>query len=282
MYGSITKTIYVVNPPNTSFTGTNLVSCKPPLTTTFTNTTTGATSWLWSFGDGYYFHSAESATAYLYCLWLIFRYLNSQFYRRMFNSLHKTKLCNHSKTHSSHKRIAGNGCAPYTWTPSVSTNTADGVATYNWIFGNGNTSTLQNPPPQTYGPGVYEVYCTITTNGGCTATDSGTIKVGTIKPVPAFSFVPPTACVKSAVKFTDLTPPGTANQWFWQFGDGSTDTARNPTYSYTKPGTFNVRLTAYNNGCWDSISQTIVINPPLADFNYLTTLRSKQPFTFSR
>ncbi len=279
--GAITKNIYVVNPPSTSFTGTNLVSCKPPLTTTFTNTTTGATSWLWSFGDGTT-SNLQNPPPHIYTSYGTYSdTLMASSAGGCSTTFIKPNYVIVQKPIVVINGLPGNGCAPYIWTPSVATNTPDGVATYSWIFGNGNTSTLQNPPAQTYGPGVYEVYCTITTNGGCTATDSGMVQVGTVKPVPAFSFIPPTACVKSAVQFKDLsTPAGAVNQWLWQFGDGSTDTKENPSYSYTKPGTYNVRLTAYDNGCWDSISQTIVINPPLADFNYLNTCGASNTFTF--
>ncbi len=277
--GTITKPITVVNPPVASFTAININSCKPPLTATFSNSSTGASSYLWDFGDGT--TSTLTNPTHTYTTYGSFAVtLTSISGGGCTSSITKANYVNVQKPIVRINGLPAYGCAPYTWTPSVSTNAVDGVATYSWIFGNGNTSTLLNPPPQTYGPGVYTVYCTITTNGGCTATDSGVVKVGTIKPVPAFSFVPPTACIKSAIQFTDLTPPGTANQWLWQFGDGSTDTARNPTYKYTKPGTYNVRLTAYNNGCWDSVSQKIVINPPLADFNYLTTCGASNNFTF--
>ncbi len=278
--GSITKTIYVVSPPVASFTGTNIASCKPPLTTTFTNTSTGATSWSWSFGDGSP-NSSQQNPQHTYTSYSSYPVtLTASAGTGCSTTIVKPDFVTILKPIVAITGLPGYGCAPYSWTPAVSTTTADGVATYSWSFGNGNTSNAQSPPTQTYGPGVYMVYCTITTNGGCTATDSGIVKVGTIKPVPAFSFVPPAACVKSAIQFTDLTPPGTANQWLWQFGDGNTDTARNPIYKYTKPGIFNVRLTAYNNGCWDSISQTIVINPPLADFNYQTTCGVNNSFSF--
>ena len=46
----------------------------------------------------------------------------------------------------------------------------DGVASYNWDFGNGFIFNGQTPPPQIYAAGVYNVSLTITTNGGCTAT----------------------------------------------------------------------------------------------------------------
>ena len=122
----------------------------------------------------------------------------------------------------------------------------------------------------------WTITLTITTTGGCTVTNSAVVLVGTAKPTPvAFSFVPPTACVATSVQFT--AAPGTANKWFWDFGDGSTDNTNkpNPIYAYPKPGTYNVRLTEYNNGCWDTLSQTIVVNPPLADFKIATVCGAK-------
>ncbi len=47
------------------------------------------------------------------------------------------------------------------------------------------------------------------------------------------------------VNFTDLStnlPTG----WLWDFGDGNTDTAQNPTHTYTSSGTYTVSLTASN------------------------------------
>ena len=80
------------------------------------------------------------------------------------------------------------GCAPYTFTPTATVTAIDGVASYSWIFGNGNTSTAANPPPQTYAAGTYTIYVTITTTGGCTAIDSGVVKVGSVKPTRCFYF----------------------------------------------------------------------------------------------
>ena len=92
---------------------------------------------------------------------------------------------------------------PTLYSSSATVNAIDGVATYSWIFGNGNTSTAANPPAQTYPSGTFKIYCTITTTGGCTAIDSGIVKVGSVKPTAAYTFVPPTFCVDSMFKFTD-------------------------------------------------------------------------------
>jgi gliding motility-associated-like protein len=276
--GFISKNIVVVNPPTTSFTGTNIFSCKPPLTSTFTNTSVGATSWLWDFGDGTT-SNLQNPPPHNYLTYGNFSVsLTTSAVGGC--SSNKVITVNINKPTVIINGMPANGCAPYTITPTASATAVDGVASYSWIFGNGNTSTAQNPPPQTYGPGVYKIYCTITTTGGCQATDSGIVKAGSVKPTAAFTFVPPTACVNQAINFTDGSSAGT-DQWFWDFGDGNTATTQNPIYAYLKPGTFNVKLTAYNNGCWDTISHAVIVNPPLADFKIASVCGAKNSFTFT-
>ena len=277
--GSITHTIYVVNPPVANFSGSNIISCKPPLTSSFTNSSTGSYSWLWDFGDGSPKSTAQTPLPHTYTTTGNFTVLLTAYSASGCSST-KQLIVEVDKPTVTLTGFPAYGCAPYTFTPGAATSSVDGIASYNWIFGNGFTSTLATPPPQIYGAGIFEVYLTITTNGGCQAIDSGVVKVGTIKPAAAFSFAPPSACVKSPVNFMDQTPPGTDNQWLWQFGDGNTSPMQNPIYSYLKPGTYNVTFTAYNNGCLDSVSHTIVINPPLALFNFTYTCGQKNQVTF--
>ena len=44
-----------------------------------------------------------------------------------------------------------------------------------------------------------------------------------------------------SVSFTDLST-GSANAWFWDFGDGSTSTEQHPVHEYTERGSYDVRL----------------------------------------
>ena len=78
-----------------------------------------------------------------------------------------------------------------------------------------------------------------------------------------------------------LLPSPGVDQWLWDFGDGSTANVANPTHAYIKPGTYNVRLTAYDQGCWDSLSHAVVVNPPLADFKFTGTCGQNNSFTFT-
>ncbi len=281
--GIVSKQIYIVNPPVASFTGTNLNSCKAPLTSSFTNTSTGATSWTWNFGDGSQ-SNLQNPPPHTYNALGNFQVtLNASSASGCSTNATPVTVNIQQPTVSFNNPMTFFGCAPYVFTPVANISAVDGVAIYSWNFGNGNTSNAALAPPQTYAAGSWTITLTITTNGGCTATATGVVLVGSAKPTPVdFNFIPASACVASGVQFTALTP-STANKWYWDFGDGNTDNTNNPSpiYSYLKPGTFNVELTEYNNGCWDTISHAIVVNPPLANFKITTVCGSDNAFIFT-
>ncbi len=88
-------------------------------------------------------------------------------------------------------------------------------------------------------------------------------------PVANFSAYPLSGGVPLTTTFTDLSQA--ASSWAWQFGDGGTSTAKNPTHQYTSMGTFTVTLTATNQFGSDSEVKTnyiTVTSPqaPIADF----------------
>ncbi len=282
--GSISHTIVVVSAPTASFTGTNLVGCKAPLTTTFTNTSNGASSWSWNFGDGTT-STLQNPPPHIYNALGTYPVTLTTSSAPGCSATSATQSVTiQQPTVTLNNPLSFFGCAPYIFTPSASVSAVDGVASYAWSFGNGNTSNVAIPPPQTYLAGKWPVILTITTNGGCTVTTApDTVLVGNSKPAPVnFSFVPPSACVATNVQFTAASP-STADKWYWDFGDGSTDNTNNPkpTYAYVKPGTYNVQLTEYNQGCWDTLSHSIVVNPPLADFKISTVCGSTNSFIFT-
>ncbi len=55
------------------------------------------------------------------------------------------------------------------------------------------------------------------------------------------------ACINDNVTFTDRSLFG-ADEWEWDFGDGLTDNAQNPSYNYLQEGDYNVVLKAKKNG----------------------------------
>ena len=75
----------------------------------------------------------------------------------------------------------------------ANTTVGTGVLTYAWNYGNGNTSTLQNPPVQTYTQlGVFPLTLTVTDALGCSGTAQATVNVG--NPGANFS-APDTICI---------------------------------------------------------------------------------------
>ncbi|MBL4657465.1 MAG: M4 family metallopeptidase, partial [Flavobacteriales bacterium] len=83
-------------------------------------------------------------------------------------------------------------------------------------------------------------------------------------PTTAFSSSDSVTCTGD-IDFTDLSTNG-PTAWSWDFGDGGTSTAQNPTYIYNNAGTYAVKLVVSNSFGADSLTKTayIVVNKPTA------------------
>jgi PKD repeat protein len=139
-----------------------------------------------------------------------------------------------------------------------------------WDFGDGGTSTAQNPTHTFSSPGTYTVSLAVT---NATASDTET-KVGYITvapsppPVADFTATPTTGPAPLAVKFTD-TSSGSPASWWWDFGDGGVSTAQNPSHTYSAAGTYTVSLSVSNTSGTDTktrpgyiaVSRTVVFAP---------------------
>jgi PKD repeat protein len=86
-------------------------------------------------------------------------------------------------------------------------------------------------------------------------------------PVASFNGTPTNGITPVTVNFTD-TSTGSPTSWAWNFGDGGTSTAQNPSHVYTVAGTYSVTLQATNALGSDTITKTnyITITPPPPDF----------------
>lgn len=156
----------------------------------------------------------------------------------------------------------GTQATTFTFT-DASTNTPTSWA---WDFGDGNTSTSQNPTHSYAADGTYTVALTATNASG---SDSET-KVDYITvltaPVVDFSADTTSGAATLAVTFTDAST-NTPTSWAWDFDDPGgteTSTSQNPTYNYTTPGTYSVKLTATNAAGAGSLTKTdyIVVVAP--------------------
>lgn len=142
---------------------------------------------------------------------------------------------------------------------------------WNWNFGNGNTSTVQNPSSVYPATGNYWVTLQVETDKGCKSlTDSQQVKVNPL-PVPKFGM--PEICLDDPnAQFTDSSSIADNSQaqftYAWNFGDPNanagnpnTSTVKNPTHRYTASGVYNVNLSVRSkDGCVKDTTQAFTVN----------------------
>jgi Zn-dependent metalloprotease len=141
-------------------------------------------------------------------------------------------------------------------TTSFGANT--GYENYSWNFGDGNTSTLQNPTHVYAANGSYTVTLVVSNTLLCPGVDTETIvnaiEINPLDPVANFSVQGVSAGQLS--QFTDLTTHNPTS-WEWDFGDGTTANVQNPNKMYMNPGMYSVQLIAHNCAGVDTIVQQI-------------------------
>jgi PKD repeat protein len=151
-----------------------------------------------------------------------------------------------------------------------------------WYFGDGGTSTQQNPVHYYSASGSYQVTLTVTNSYSCT---SDTLKMVQVKVPPVSQFTYENNCVGAGTQFTDGSTPGFGSiiQWHWDFGDGDTSNLQNPIHVYTNNGTFTVVLTVTNSlGCTDEYSLPVTIYAqPTALFTAYSTYCPRGTVTFA-
>jgi gliding motility-associated-like protein len=277
---SITHDITVLPKPTSSFTSNPIAACAAPLTVNFTNTSTGAVSYQWLFGDGNTSTNANPSNTYTangtYSVTLITTNASG-----CTDTLKKIDYINVLPPTGTINNLPQQGCAPLPWTFSSTVSSVDPIVSYQWNFGAAGTSTLQNPSI-VFPAGIYDIQLVITTAGGCT----DTIRVpqgikSTVKPIANFTATPRDVCAFLPVNFQDLST-GTVTDWHWEFGDGSTSTLQNPIHSYNDTGNFTITLIVSNNGCADTISliNYVHVKPPIARFSMPINCTNRYTKTF--
>ena len=267
---SITKTVTIQDTVAVNFTVDDSSSCAAPFNVQFTDLTPGAVSWVWDFGDG--IRSTQQNPNHQYTsLGNYTVTLTAVTSAGCQNTISRTELIKIQETTVSINAPQG-GCIPFTYTPQATIQTLDTVVSYLWDFGDGTTSTLQNPPPHLYAAtGSYDISLTITTTSGCTKTLTipDGILTGT-PPVVSFTATPLNACASETIFFDGqaITTPGATVTWLWNFGDGNTSDLPDPTHEFEDIGNLTVTLSVTNNGCMNSTSQVLQVRPPVADFEY--------------
>jgi PKD repeat protein len=102
--------------------------------------------------------------------------------------------------------------------------------------------------------------------------DTCLVNVLNRRPIAGFTFSPNDPSIQDEVNITDTSTDsdGAIISCFWDFGDGTTSTFKNPSHTFAQKGEWQITLTVTDNdGTEDSITHKVtVINlPPAASFN---------------
>ena len=135
------------------------------------------------------------------------------------------------------------------------------IVSWEWDFGDGNTSTEQNPVHQYAEGGIYDITLTITTDEGCVSTmvEHICIADGGIFDGPdcqAMFFFEQSTDIPYTFQFTDFSW-GEADSWSWDFGDGNSSTEQNPVHTYQEEGVYLVTLTITAGDCQSSMPMLV-------------------------
>ncbi|MFT7592223.1 MAG: PKD repeat protein, partial [bacterium] len=154
-----------------------------------------------------------------------------------------------------------NGCTPVT--VNFSDKSTGKITNWYWTFGNGNTSTKQNPSAIFYKPGTYTVTLKTTDDTGKEITETKTTYVEVFElPVADFKPLKTSGCAPLSVPFTNKTKEGSAKivDVTWDFGDGNTTNTISGYHVYKFAGTYSVSMLAIDaNGCSDKIKKDNII-----------------------
>ena len=122
---------------------------------------------------------------------------------------------------------------------------------WNWSFGDGYLSTLQNPSHVYNTTGLFTVNLTATNSNG----SNSSVKTNVITVNPMVASVSSNATVNSQGQYQGYnslglymngTSTGTPNTYYWMLGDGTTSTSQNVTKLYSTQGLYYINFSATN------------------------------------
>ncbi|MDP9190341.1 MAG: PKD domain-containing protein [Acidobacteriota bacterium] len=238
-------------------------------TVTFTDTSAGASSWLWDFGEG-------NATSVLQNPTHVYQTAGQKAVTlKVTNAFGTDSVTKFFACHAEENDLESR----FSWTPpspeagepvqfiDLSTGTPD---RWSWVISDGTQSNQRNLTHTFATPGEYGVSLRVD-KGAQTHILLQIVRVGeTTGPIPDFTWTPGTPKPGQTVKFTNLSSDATS--YSWTFGDGSSSNAVDPEHKFATEKTYRVTLTARNSsGQESSITKEITVSTvpivPIANFS---------------
>ena len=247
-----TQTVVVVTPPTAGFTAANTSGCAP-LSVQYTSAaSSNATTFNWQFPGGTPSSSTVQNPVVSYATPGTYSASLTVGNAAGNNTATQTNLVTVGGTPTTGFTAANNGAVV------TFANSSTNAVSYNWNFGNGNSSTQANPVYTYPADGTYTVVLTATNACGST-TATQTVVVVT-PPTAGFTATNTTGCAPLSVQYTSTASANTTT-FNWQFPGGTpaTSTAQNPVVSYATPGTYSASLTVGNAAGNNTATQTNLV-----------------------
>lgn len=253
--------------------------CSNPTSVAFFDTSQGADTWFWDFGDGATSNIPDP----------IHNYSSQADYDVKLIVTNLTTGCVDSitKTIAIGTPLAGftadtfSGCMPL---KVHFTDTSVFASAWRWDFGDGSGSSQQNPFHTFTDTGTYTVSLTINPTDSCSDT---IVRIGyiTVYGIKARLYaLPISGCTPLTVSFIDSSSSynGTIISYQWSYGNGDSSFVYNPTYTYTSEGPFTARLyITDSHGCSAQDPQGINPQDVIANFTSDTAVCPGESVIFS-
>ncbi len=269
---AITYTVQVPNIPTVYFTWDPDLAQIGELISFFGASGSQITSWAWDFDDGIYGYGQNIEHSYY----------NEGDYMV---TLTVTDINGCSSELSQAVTVGINPAVdfffsspclnePVQFTVDASVTDIGAVTVFHWDFGDGASSTNQNPSHTYSTTGNYEVTLIITDTLGLSNSVSHEVE---LYPLPAANFQFIQTCLGDVTQFIDYSScsSGYITTWEWDFGDGTTQTVNFPDdpdveHIYTTSASFSVVLTVTtSDGCQNTVIRTVQISEsPVAEFTW--------------
>ncbi|MEM1320161.1 MAG: PKD domain-containing protein [Bacteroidota bacterium] len=264
-----TVTVTVVTIPVAQFSASETEGCAP-LTVNFTDeSSANTTNWEWSFPGGTPATSTEQNPTVTYSTPGVYEV----------SLIASNAAGSNTNQKIDYITVAGGPEAGFTSNTTVTvvdfTNTSIDGDTYRWDFGDGTTSTDENPTHDFGINGTYTVQLiAMNACGSDTVEQEIVISMG-VGPLAGLSSSVDAGCIPLEVNFTDQSQ-GDPDTWAWEFEGGTPATSgdQNPTVTYDTPGTYDVELIVTNGNGRDTITfvDYITVEPaPTAEFSFTST-----------
>lgn len=241
----------------------------------------GTPTYLWAFGDGPTSTLQNPTHTYAYpatYTWTLSVTVDGKTCSQMGNVV-VTAPCSVTCTASA---TPSSGQAPLdvNFTASATASNCAGTPTFDWDFGDGSPHSTQQNPAHRYGiAGTYAWTLTATVDGR-TCVQTGTI-LATAQPTCSLtctaSASPGAGAAPLSVAFTGSATlsncVGTPS-FQWDFGDGGTASAQNPSHTYLTGGTFNWTLQVTVDGQTCSQGGAVTVSSVTGTLQGTTAIRS--------